>query len=91
MTFEVSPNPSQSVILFAISSKLNSSSLFSVLDREDGSAESLCIKVRGQTNMDDIALGVCCRPRDQDKKVDGAFFGHLKENLHHRPCSSWKT
>jgi len=44
--------------------------------------ERLCVRIKGQTNMCDVALGVCCRLPDQGKHVDEAFYRQLEVASH---------
>lgn len=46
------------------------------LGMADKPAESLWVRIRGQTNVGNIAVGVCYRLPDQGDK---AFFRQLKE------------
>ena len=43
------------------------------LGTSDKPIESLWVRVRGQTNMGDIVVGICCRLLDQGEKVDESF------------------
>lgn len=44
-----------------------------------------CLWVRiidGLCHLDDIVVGVCCRPPDQDEQVDEVFFEELEVASH---------
>lgn len=38
---------------------------------------SLWVRIKGQANKGDTAVGVCCRPPDQEKEADEALCGQL--------------
>ena len=40
----------------------------------DVPAESLWVRIKRQTNMVDIVVGVCYRPPKQEEEVDEVFF-----------------
>lgn len=42
-------------------------------------AESLWVRISGQTNTGDIVVDVCCRPPDQEEEVVEAFLRRLAE------------
>lgn len=46
------------------------------LEAGDESAEGCLVKIRGQTNVDDVMVGVCYRLPDQD--IDEAFLRQLE-------------
>ena len=43
------------------------------LGMDDEPTESLCIRIKEQTNTGDIVVAVCCRLPDQQKQVDEAL------------------
>lgn len=45
------------------------------------SAKNLWIKIRRQTNMGAVVVGIYSRPPDQDEDIDKAFFQQLEEAL----------
>lgn len=53
-------------------------------------AKSLRVVTSGQTTMVHV-VGVCYRPPDLGKWVDGTFFAQLEQALVHLPWSSWGT
>lgn len=46
----------------------------------DEPAESLNVRISGQTNMDDVVMGVCYRPADQEEEIDVTFLRQLEED-----------
>ncbi|PKU29906.1 rna-directed dna polymerase from mobile element jockey- hypothetical protein [Limosa lapponica baueri] len=40
--------------------------------------ESLCVRIKGQTNMGDTVVGVYYRPLDQEEEVDEVFYRQLE-------------
>lgn len=59
------------------------------LEMANEAAESLWVRIRGQTIMGD-GVGVCFRPPDQERSSNEALLRQLKSNIH-RPWCSWGT
>lgn len=51
----------------------------------DEQAESLWVKIRGQTSLGDIVVAVSYRLPDQEEEADEAVFRHWKKPQVHRP------
>ena len=49
------------------------------LGMDEEPALSLWVMTSGQTNMVDVVVGVCYRPPDQEKEVDGTLLRQLEE------------
>ncbi|PKU35454.1 dtw domain-containing protein 2 [Limosa lapponica baueri] len=52
------------------------------LGMDDEPTESLRVKIKEQTNMDDIVVGICYRPPDWEEQVDEEFYRHLGAASH---------
>jgi len=48
------------------------------LGAEEEKVESFWVRIKGQTHMGDVIVGVYYRPPDQDEEVDEAFYRQLK-------------
>lgn len=67
----------------------------------DEPAGSLNVRISGQTNTDDIVVGVCYRPADQEEEIDVTFFRQLEEDSYSQylvlikdlshPAHHWKA
>ena len=57
------------------------------LGMDDEQAESLSVKIRGQTSLGDIVVPICFRLPDGEEAADEAFFRHWKKPHVHRPWS----
>lgn len=49
------------------------------LATDEEPAESLWVRTGELTNMVDIVVGVCYKPPNQEKEVEGTLFGQLQE------------
>lgn len=50
------------------------------LAMDEEPAESLWVRTGNWTNMVNIVVGVCYKPPNQEKEVEGTFFGQLEED-----------
>lgn len=51
------------------------------LGEDDERVESYCVRMKGQTNQGDTAVGVCCRTPDQEERVDVVLNRHFGSSL----------
>lgn len=55
----------------------------------NGTAESLWVRIKEQTNNANVIVGVCYRPPSQDSDTDKLFFEELREHFQvNCPCPS---
>lgn len=55
------------------------------LGKYEESAESLCLRIRGQTSTADVLTGVYCSSPDQQKEADEPYFMLCRKYHSHRP------